>query len=703
MLRTLLTIILLQVIASSSNAQIHFERTFDIIVENGNDPLKRAWEGGMNNIFINECYFDSNPEKDLMIFDKGNKNLFVLLNNAQTFQSIDLGVKIDKWLLLRDFNCDGKLDIFTGTTGGIRVYEQNSNWNFSLKTLTIQSKSSTGTSNLYSANTDVPAIEDFDGDGDLDIISFAVNGEFIEFHKNFSKERTTNCDLDFELNSNCWGGFKEDASSNSIVLNQSCAAVPSARTRSGGQHAGSTITAVNFNKDDLIDILVGDISDNSMVHLKNGGTNLSANINQLDNNFPNYDSPVNINLFPYASYVDVNHDDKKDLIISSTDIQAGDNKKTLYYENIGSNEDTFALSSSEFLVGEMIDVGSKSIPVPCDENQDGLIDLLIGGSGEIIDGVHKGKIALYRNTGSLSTPKYELIDDDYLNFSQNQETFLSPAIGDIDQDGDDDLIIGLENGKLLYYQNQAGNGNAYNFVLANANFESIDVGNFATPQIVDINNDLLPDLLIGTQEGNIYYYPNQITGNSGYDFSQEIQNFGNISMKDFSNGIFFGYATPWAVKVSGDYFLYVGGEAGKIHVYEIDESNPNSTFTAITTNLQDIYTGTHSCPRIVELGNLSTHPEMLLGNQSGGLAFYDGFPPEHSSTIRNTSINYTIENNELIVHELKTNEVLLYSVTGQLLQVTHKNKITLPLTSGTYILVVKGVDFIGTEKVMIVR
>jgi hypothetical protein len=92
---------------------------------------------------------------------------------------------------------------------------------------------------------------------------------------------------------------------------------------------------------------------------------------------------------------------------------------------------------------------------------------------------------LYRNTGTATVPSFEFVTDDYLSIiSQNYSGKLSPAFGDLDADGDKDLLIGDDNGALIYYRNDGGS-----FVFITAAYMSIDVGNGASVQIFDVNQD----------------------------------------------------------------------------------------------------------------------------------------------------------------------------------------------------------------------
>ena len=68
------------------------------------------------------------------------------------------------------------MDVFTGTTSGIKVYENAGLFEFVLASTLLQSDFGTFTSNLNVLNQDIPGIIDIDRDGDLDIITFNING-----------------------------------------------------------------------------------------------------------------------------------------------------------------------------------------------------------------------------------------------------------------------------------------------------------------------------------------------------------------------------------------------------------------------------------------------------------------------------------------------------------------------------------------------
>lgn len=683
MRRITLIIISLYILTPPVFGQYSFERVYSIPVTKNNTLLTRAWEGGLNHPICSNVDFNNNGVKDLAVFDKTGNRLVVFKDESLIFEPIHLNIDLKKWVLFRDYNCDGLMDIFTGTTGGIKVYKNTGLFEFVLASTLLQSDLGSFTSNLNVLNEDIPGIIDIDRDGDLDILTFNINGVTIEFHENISKNKTGKCGLDFKLNNSCWGRFEENPSTNSIVLNQPCKLPYQPMNRSNGLHAGSTITTLDQDKNGAIDLLLGDISFNSLTFLQNGGSNLSSNISTKDEAFPNYNTPVNINLFPYASYVDVNHDDKNDLVICSNNDGVGENASVHLYQNTGVVQDTFTYNTSSFLVNQMLDFGRNAYPIFVDENQDGLTDLLIGNNGLNLDGEKLGRLTLLRNTGSTASPAFEVIDENYLNFESSEETYLYPTIGDIDKDGDDDLLVGLKNGEILYYNNTAGAGNPYNFVLANGNFEFIDVGNYAAPQLFDLNKDGNLDLILGEQNGSLFYYENQ-SSTSDYDFSVEIKNLGNITTQNFDNGVFFGYSTPFFFKQKNEINLILGGESGKIQYYQNIENELESNIILDDSDFHNLKDGSYSKGIIQDL-NQDLLPEIILGNASGGLAYHKGMNPESVfKTVVQQNINYSISNNELIINEFEVVFIKLYDLTGKLYNQSKGAKIELPKKAGVY-------------------
>jgi hypothetical protein len=161
------------------------------------------------------------------------------------------------------------------------------------------------------------------------------------------------------------------------------------------------------------------------------------------------------------------------------------------------------------LVGEPdaktnLNVGGCATLEIVDWNNDGLPDLLVGGMD--------GRIRLYLNEGTLDSPDFRTVV-----FLQDGGHDLlvstggaSVAVADLNGDGRKDLIVGDTTGGLRYYAN-IGTDSAPAFdgwqpILADG-VEINGTGFWQSrPFVGDINDDGIPDLLVGANDGVVRLY-----------------------------------------------------------------------------------------------------------------------------------------------------------------------------------------------------
>ena len=327
------------------------------------------------------------------------------------------------------------MDIFTSENGAIRLYKNvNSTDELSFELIgTILTDRGSGPTNLYVSSVDIPHIGDLDFDGDLDILTFSIIGSNVEWHKNNSIEKYGICDsLDFTLADFCWGDFSENFSDNSVTLND-CGKSQSSNPKEA-KHSGSTVTALDLNNDSYFELLLGDVTFDNMVMLENSASTENALMVSQDVNFPSYNTSINLTKFPAAYFLDLNNDDQKDLIITPNGNNVSHNYENIwFYENDSPNDEVHLnLVQTNVLLDEMIEVGSGAHPVFFDYNKDSLMDLIVANYGYYITGGNfNSQLALYKNIGTLTEPKFEWITDDYgglglLNFENN----IIPTFGD---------------------------------------------------------------------------------------------------------------------------------------------------------------------------------------------------------------------------------------------------------------------------------
>ena len=647
-------LLLFLIVSISLSAQINFFRNDNVVVLDVNgDTLENPWAGGFNYMHISKIDLDLDGIEDLFAFDKQDNRIVPFVNNGIPNQVsfkhapeyVQNFPKMRDWVLLRDYNCDGKMDIFTYYPGGMSVYENTStsSLTFTLATQLLYSNFQPNYVNLYVSSADIPAIDDIDGDGDLDILTFSILGSYVEYHKNLSMELYGTCDsLTYEVRNNCWGFVKENLSNNGVTLNDTCSFnVPSPEKVTGGnKHAGSTLLTLDVDSNDTKDLVLGDVSFNNLVLLTNSDatTNMTSSIiTSQDSLFPKNNSSsvaVDINVFPAGYYLDVNNDNVKDLVVSNNCYTGCKNKNNVWYykNNNADNKPDFELITTSFLQEGMIEVGEGAHPVFFDYNSDGLMDIVVGSFGEFDPSVgpllYKSALWLYENIGTASNPSYQLVDNDYANISSinldiagNQPTLrLIPTFGDLDGDGDMDMIIGDYLGFLHHFNNTAGAGNPANFVLAAPQYAGIDIGNYASPQLIDLNRDNLLDLVIGNRHGYVNYYRNAGTS-SVPNFSLSTDSLGYVKTRNYNE--FNGNATPFIFEDSGSYKMIAGSTNGHLYYYDNIDGNLGGSFNLLDSMYLNIWEGSKSFVNVADVtsdGKL----DMVVGSYDGGVAFYEG-------------------------------------------------------------------------------
>lgn len=263
----------------------------------------------------------------------------------------------------------------------------------------------------------------------------------------------------------------------------------------------ATTTLGDIDGDGDLDLVAGE-SSGSLLYFRNTGTS-TAPVFVAQTGAAN---PFNGIMFGSGSFSnpavgDLDGDSDLDLIVGESEgdfhylLNTGSATAPTYAEQTGGANPFNGLTvASSFGTG-------YSSPCLADVDRDGDLDMVSGGS--------RGTIHYFRNTGTAIVPTFVEQTGGANPFNGiDLVGFSSPTLGDFDRDGDLDLVGGNANGEFSLYLN-TGTGTSPNYVLQSGTanpFANFDVEWYSMPTLGDLDADGDLDLISGDTYGRFHLY-----------------------------------------------------------------------------------------------------------------------------------------------------------------------------------------------------
>ena len=550
--------------------------------------LDKPFLGGFNRPKIQWVDWDYDNDIDLFILDASGYLRY--LENEGSADTPDFHLVTTSfrdlycggWFYFADYDEDGDRDIMTQNDENpdhISYFKNNQGAYFYFTGVLPTVNGGYVTSSSFMT----PTFADIDNDGDLDFFTGNMTGTLTHYENTGMEGGIPQ----FEFITDSWqdiyivGGMRTD-----------------------DRHGASAITFIDLDGDGDLDLSWGDYFQQSLYIIWNSGTPEAPVMVEITTQFPPNDPIISAGQ-NMPTFADLDGDGDEDLFVTVLSGAYGNQlvNNFYYYKNTGSNSNPeYSYITNNYF--STLDIFSNNSPELIDIDNDGDLDLFIANQYDLSATPWVGRIHFFRNAGSSSSPNY--VEESTSLLNENMGQMLTPEFGDLDGDGDMDLLVGDFNGFIQYFENTSSNNNLTFLPIENVG--NIDLSGNSVPTLGDLDGDGDLDMLVGQLNGSLVFYRN-IGNTSQYNFQMEP--FDDIEVENNS--------APELLDVDGDDDLDLILGSGSDGMLEFRNIGNTSNFQyQQSSNLEHPIIGVNIKPAMGQLLNSDTL-DFIIGVSTGGI------------------------------------------------------------------------------------
>ncbi len=440
------------------------------------DPHFIDWnEDGVLDCFINDRdgylqYWEGKA-------DWGDSEIPQFTFVTKTFQNINVGT----WYAFHDFDGDGDYDLLSHTPNSDGV----SFWSNSDGDLTLVTDELLDIENfpVYGGQIVIPALADIDNDNIIDYFIGDISGRLAYYkgHDNVA-------------------GLPQFELLTSVFEDIQIVWTP-------GRHGANAVEFYDMDNDNDLDLIWGDFYQPGLFYLENYGTD----------EVPDFDQTLMETAFPQgtefattghniARIADFDSDGDGDMVVGVLSGAYGTEylDNLYYFRNSGSAENSnFEMMTSRLLPG--LDLISGTHPAISEQCSSGDLQIWVGTEQDSANPNYNGSIyTLYENGSNADFTLHMNSSGQYGEIGSN----LSPAFFDLSNDGANDLFIGEFNGTIVKKDQERDYPDYCIYWGPEPDFLNIDLSGRSTPSFGDVDQDGDDDLVVGDKNGVVFVFWN---------------------------------------------------------------------------------------------------------------------------------------------------------------------------------------------------